>query len=290
MAVKAAALTAAPAFGGPPDAGRGKYLFHAAGCLGCHTDIKGKGQPLAGGRKLKTPFGIFMSPNITADPRHGIGDWSDKDFVRALRLGVAPDGRHYFPVFPYPSYTGITDRDLLDIKAYIFTRPKSAAPGRPHDAGPPFGWRFLVPLWKAIYFTPGPFRPDPARSGERNRGAYLVTALSHCGECHTPRGFLGGKQAGIALAGTRDCHTGGIIHNITPDKETVIGRWPEADLKEILTSGMLPDGDFVGSEMGEVVDGTTSKLTAADLAAVILYIRSLPPVNHRVQRKKKGNP
>ena len=285
-----AALSAAPALGGPPDAERGKYLFDAAGCQGCHTDVKGKGRPLAGGRKLKTPFGVFMSPNITADPRHGIGNWSDEDFIRALRLGVAPDGRHYFPVFPYPSYTGMTDRDLLDIKAYLFTRPKAAAANRPHDVGPPFGWRFLVPLWKAIYFTPGPFRPDPARSGEWNRGAYLVTALIHCGECHTPRGFLGGKKAGMALAGTKDGPTGGIIPNITPDKETGIGRWPEADLREILTSGMLPDGDFVGSEMGEVVDGSTSKLTGADLAAVIVYLGSLPPVNHRVRRKKKGNP
>ncbi|MCH7865995.1 MAG: c-type cytochrome, partial [Proteobacteria bacterium] len=111
MVFTAAALAAPPpAFGGQPDVERGKYLFHAAGCLGCHTDIKGKGQPLAGGRKLKTPFGVFMSPNITADPRHGIGNWSDEDFVRALRLGIAPDGRHYFPVFPYPPYTGIPDR------------------------------------------------------------------------------------------------------------------------------------------------------------------------------------
>ena len=290
MVFTAAALAAAPAFGGQPDVERGKYLFHAAGCLGCHTDVKGKGKPLAGGRKLKTPFGVFMSPNITADLRHGIGNWSDEDFVRALRLGIAPDGRHYFPVFPYPSYTGIPDRDLLDIKAYIFTLPKAAAANKPHDLGPPFGWRFLVSLWKALYFTPGPFRPEKAQSEEWNRGAYLVTALIHCGECHTPRDFLGGKKAGMALAGTKDGPTGGIIPNITPDKETGIGRWPDADLREILKSGMLPDADFVGSEMGEVVDGSTSKLTGADLAAVIVYLRSLPPVSHRVQRKKKGNP
>ncbi len=291
MAVTAAALSVpAAAFGGQPDVQRGKYLFDAAGCLGCHTDVKGKGKPLAGGRKLKTPFGVFMSPNITADPRHGIGNWSDEDFVRALRFGVAPDGRHYFPVFPYPSYTGITDKDLLDIKAYLFTLPKAAAPNRPHDAAPPFGWRFLVSLWKAVYFTPGPFRPDPAQSEEWNRGAYLVTALIHCPECHTPRDFLGGKKTGMTLAGTKDGPTGGIIPNITPDKETGIGRWPESDLRDILKSGMLPDGDFVGSEMGEVVDGSTSRLTDADLAAVIGYIRSLPPVSHPVQRKKKENP
>ncbi len=134
-------FAAAPASGG--DAGRGKYLFDAAGCAACHTDKKGKGAPLAGGRRLKTPFGVFTSPNITPDPQHGIGKWSDEDFIRAMRLGVAPDGRHYFPVFPYPSYTGITDADILDIKAYLFTRPPAATPNEPHDVSPPFGWRFF---------------------------------------------------------------------------------------------------------------------------------------------------
>ena len=200
---------------------------------------------------------------------------------------MAPDGRHYFPVFPYPSYTGITDRDLLDIKAYIFTLPKAAAANRPHDVGPPFGWRFLVPLWKAIYFTPGPFRPEKAESDEWNRGAYLVTALGHCAECHTPRDWLGGPKAGMALAGTTKGPEGGLIPNITPDKETGIGRWSDGDLQENLKSGMLPDGDFVGDVMGEVVDETTGRLKVADLKAIILYLRSVAPVFHRIERKKK---
>ena len=282
-----AALSAAPALGGPPDAERGKYLFDAAGCQGCHTDVKGKGRPLAGGRRLKTPFGVFMSPNITADPRHGIGNWSDEDFIRALRLGVAPDGRHYFPVFPYPSYTGITDGDLLDLKAYLFTRPPVKTANKPHDVAPPFGWRFLVPLWKALYFTPGPFRGDPARSGQWNRGAYLVTALGHCAECHTPRDWLGGPKAGMAFAGTTNGPEGGLIPNITPDKETGIGRWSDGDLEELFKSGMLPDGDFVGDVMGDVVDDTTGRLNDADIKAIILYLRSVAPVSHRIERKKK---
>ncbi len=280
------AALSAPAFGG--DAGRGKYLFDAAGCAACHTDKKGKGAPLAGGRKLKTPFGVFTSPNITPDPQHGIGKWSDGDFIRAMRLGIAPDGRHYFPVFPYPSYTGLTDADILDIKAYLFTRPPVARPNEPHGAAPPFGWRFMVPVWKALYFTPGPFRPDKARSAEWNRGAYLVRALSHCGECHTPRNILGGPKAGMTLAGTGKGPEGGIVPNITPDKETGIGRWSDADIKDLFKLGMLPDGDFVGGPMGEVVDETTSRLKDADLKAVILYLRSLKPVRHRVEQKKKG--
>lgn len=285
--VIAAVVASGPAPAGEPDPVRGKYLFAAAGCATCHTDKKGKGAPLAGGRKLKTPFGVFYSPNITPDPEYGIGKWSDRDFIRALRQGVAPDGRHYFPVFPYPSYTGITDRDLLDLKAYLFTRPPAKTANKPHDAVPPFGWRFLVPLWKALYFTPGPFRADPERSRQWNRGAYLVTALGHCGECYTPRDVLGGPLPGMALAGTTKGPEGGLIPNITPDKETGIGRWSDGDLQEILKSGMLPDGDFVGDVMGDVVDETTGRLKVADLKAIILYLRSVAPVFHRIERKKK---
>ena len=286
-AILAALLASAEPALADADAERGKYLFAAAGCATCHTDKKGKGAPLAGGRKLKTPFGVFFSPNITPDPEVGIGKWSDRDFIRALRQGVAPDGRHYFPVFPYPSYTGITERDILDLKAYLFTRPPAKTANKPHDAAPPFGWRFLVPLWKALYFTPGPFRDDPARSAQWNRGAYLVTALGHCAECHTPRDGLGGPKSGMALAGTTKGPEGGLIPNITPDKETGIGRWSDGDLQEVLKSGMLPDGDFVGDVMGDVVDETTGRLKVADIKAIIHYLRSVAPVFHRIEQKKK---
>jgi mono/diheme cytochrome c family protein len=281
----------APSLAGNGDAGgdisRGKYLFDAAGCAGCHTDKKNKGAALAGGRKLKTPFGVFYSPNITPDPDNGIGKWSDADFIRALRLGIAPDGRHYFPVFPYPSYTGITDADLIDLKAYFFTRPPAAVPNKSHDVDAPFGWRFLLPIWKALYFSPGPFRPEPGKSAEENRGRYLVRALGHCGECHTPRDGLGGPEAGMAFAGTDKAPGGGIVPNITPDKKTGIGRWSDADLEELFESGMLPDGDFVGSDMGEVVDQTTSRLSQSDVKALIAALRALRPVDNKVEPKKK---
>ena len=140
-----AALMAPPsAFAATPDPARGAYLFAAGGCVACHTDKKNKGQPLAGGRALKTPFGVFFSPNITADKATGIGNWSDADFVRALREGVRPDGSHYFPSFPYPSYSAMTDDDMLNLKAYLFTLPAVAQPNKPHDLSPPFGWRALV--------------------------------------------------------------------------------------------------------------------------------------------------
>ncbi|MDH5749017.1 MAG: cytochrome c [Rhodospirillales bacterium] len=260
---------------------RGNYLFDAAGCAGCHTDKKNKGQLLAGGRALKTPFGIFYAPNITPDPVYGIGGWSDQDFLRAMRQGIAPDGSHYFPVFPYAAYTGLNDRDILDIKAYIFSLPPSRIPNKPHQADPPFGWRFLVGIWKALYFRPGPL---PAETG---RGEYLARALGHCGECHTPRNFLGGFKNGMDFAGTAQGPEGGVVPNLTPDRETGIGKWSESDLESLLTLGMLPDGDFVGGGMGEVIDNTTSRLKKSDLAALISYFRSLAPVRNQVLEPTK---
>lgn len=269
------------------DVGRGKYLFAAAGCKGCHTDVKRKGPPLAGGRRLKTTFGVFYSPNITPDPDYGIGKWSDGDFIRALRHGVGPDGRHYYPVFPYPSYTGVSDEDLLDIKAYLFTVPPEAVKNKPHQINFLFGQRFLIGVWKALFFKPGPFRPDPEKSRLWNRGAYLVNALAHCGECHTPRNALGAMIGDMAFGGTSRGPQGGIVPNITPDRETGIGDWPKGDLEEVLQTGMLPDGDFVGDAMGEVVDGTTSRLSKPDLGAIIAYLRVIAPIYHKVQKKAK---
>jgi mono/diheme cytochrome c family protein len=159
---------------------RGEYLVRAGGCFSCHTTPGG--QVLTGGRALATPFGTFYTPNITPDPATGIGRWTDAQFLRALREGVRPDGANYFPVFPYTSFTGITDSDALAMKAYLFSLPAVHQQNRPHDVAFPFSWRFLQAGWKLLFFTPGPFQPIPDRSAAYNRGAYLVTALAHCGE------------------------------------------------------------------------------------------------------------
>jgi mono/diheme cytochrome c family protein len=256
---------------------RGAYIFTAADCGACHTDVKGKGPPLAGGRPLATPFGTFYSPNITPDPETGIGRWTDADFIRALREGVSPGGDHYFPVFPYPSFTKMTDQDILDLKAYIFSLPPVAQPNREHEIDFPYGWRPSVCFWKQLNFTPGALTPDPAQSPEWNRGAYLVQALGHCGECHTPRGWLGGLDTSVAYSGTADGPDGEKVPNITPDPDTGIGTWSPADVVRVLRTGQLPDGDFVGSVMGEVVE-STSELTDADRQAIAAYLASLPPV------------
>jgi mono/diheme cytochrome c family protein len=261
---------------------RGKYLFAAAGCAGCHTDLANKGPLLAGGRPLKTPFGTFYSPNITPDTETGIGAWSDADFVRALRHGRSPDGSHYFPAFPYPSYSGMRDADMLDLKAYISSLPPVRLANRPHDVGPPFGWRVLVGVWKWLYFEPGPRPPEAARDVAWNRGAYLVEVLGHCGECHTPRDFMGGRKGAMAYAGTASGPEGGRVPNITPDVDTGIGRWSASDLDSLLEYGMLPDGDFVDSEMAEVVENSTGKLTKADRQAIIDYLMSLTPIRHAI--------
>jgi mono/diheme cytochrome c family protein len=265
---------------------RGEYIFRIAGCLSCHTDTKNRGERLAGGRALKTPFGTFYGPNITPHPTAGIGDWSDEDFVRALGEGTDPDGNHYFPVFPYPAFTGMTRADMLALKAYIFSQPPVDRPNRTHEIDFPYGWRFLNTFWKWLNFSAGTFQPDPESSEASNRGAYLVEALAHCGECHTPRGSLGGLDRTMAYAGTLEGPEGEATPNITPAPKTGIGRWSDGDLRFLLRSGLLPSGDVVGSVMGEVVDHGTSHLTDSDLEAVITYLKSLKPIENRIARKK----
>ena len=256
------------------DAKRGEYLSKAAGCVGCHTEAKEGATPYAGGRELKTPFGTFYGPNITPHPSAGIGRWTEADFIRAIREGLRPDGAHYFPAFPYPSFTRIVDADLRDLWAYLRTLPPNARANREHDLKFPFGWRFLVAGWKWFFFTPGATVTDPGRGAQFNRGAYLVQALGHCGECHTPRNLLGGPRRDRFLAGTKKGPDGKSAPNLTP---TRLKKWSDADLQTLLKTGFTPDGDVVAETMGEVIENTTGKITPADLAALIAYLRSLPP-------------
>ena len=257
---------------------RGQYLFDAAGCFGCHTDEARGGQRLAGGRALTTPFGIFYPPNITPDPIYGIGSWSDAAFIRALRHGVRADGSSLFPAFPYTSYTLMDDGDILDLKAYLMTQKPVAQPSRPHELKDPFGWRVLMPAWNLMYLDVGPLDTNPHQSAQWNRGQYLVRALGHCGECHTPRDWAGGLDNRRMLAGNPGGEGVDASPNLTPDVETGLGRWSEADLSLFLEMGLKPNGDVVGGTMAEVVRNTTSQLTLADRKAIVAYLRSLPPL------------
>jgi mono/diheme cytochrome c family protein len=257
------------------DATRGQYLAKAAGCVGCHTEEKKSAVSFAGGRALKTPFGTFYGPNITPHPQSGLGAWTEADFVRAMRLGKRPDGAHYFPAFPYPSFTLIADVDLRDLWAFLRSLPPNARANQAHDMRFPFGWRFLLGPWKWLFFTPGPYVADKQRTQPINRGAYLVEALGHCGECHTPRNFLGGAQRSRFLAGTKTGPDGKAVPNLTPAR---LKKWDDRDLKEFLVSGLTPDGDVAAETMGEVVRNTISQLTPVDLAALIAYLRTLPAI------------
>lgn len=279
----AALLVVTPALGqeagggsSDPRVRHGEYVFHAAGCFACHTDTEHHGPELAGGAPIKTSFGTFYPPNITPDPTFGIGKWTDADFLRALREGIGPDGEQYYPAFPYGSFTKMTDEDILDLKAYIFTLPAVSAPSHPQDV--PF-WlpRFLVRAWKMLNFEPGPLKPDPAKGAEWNRGRYLVEAVGHCGECHTPRTITGGLDRSKAYSGNPDGPDGKRIPNITPDA-TGIKDWSEKDITYALKTGSTPDGDVFGSLMSDVVDDSTSLLTDEDRLAIARYLKSLPPV------------
>ncbi len=255
------------------DARRGEYLAKAGGCVGCHTEEKKDAVAFAGGRELKTPFGTFYGPNITPHPQAGIGRWTEADFIRAMRMGERPDSKNYFPAFPYPSFTKISDPDLRDLWAYLRSLPPSARANREHDLRFPFGWRFLVTFWKWFFFSPGALMKVEGLSNIANRGAYLVQALGHCGECHTPRNFLGGPKTGRFLAGG-DGPDGKKIPNLTPAR---LKKQSDRDIMDFLTTGLTADGDVPAEAMGEVIRNTTSQLTRDDLGAVITYLRALPP-------------
>ncbi len=280
---------ASPAVADSGSIDRGAYLFAIAGCGGCHTDDKHHGAPLAGGPPLVTPFGTLYGPNITPDPTYGIGAWSNADFFQALLQGLRPDGGHLFPALPYTSFTFMTDTDLLDLKAYIFAQPPVAQPSKEQDLWFPFSWRWLQTFWRWMNFTPGPFKPDVSRNPAWNRGAYIVQAVAHCGECHTPRGMTGGLETDLAYSGTVNGPGGQKVANITSDKGTGLGLWSHGQIVHFLKSGILPNGDVAGSLMGEVIQRSTSKMTDTDRDAVATYLEGLAPIhNPRAKATQPG--
>lgn len=248
----------------------GAYLLHAAGCVACHT--REDGEPLAGGRAFETPYGTFHSPNITPDPETGIGGWSLQQFVTALKQGLRPDGAAYYPVFPYPSYRQMSDADAAALYEHLQTRPPVVATNRENE---PAWWlaRWMMHPWQWwLLEAPPSITTDPALQ----RGQYLVDALGHCGECHTPRKATGVLDRSRYLAGNKDGPDGGKVPNITPHREHGIGKWSGDDLVYFLESGELPDGDYSGGAMTEVIDQGTSRLTAVDRAAIAAWLASIP--------------
>ncbi len=256
---------------------RGEYLVHAGGCVDCHTEDGERAVPLAGGRALRTPFGIFYTPNITPDLATGIGNWTDEDFCNALWEGVNPDGDHYYPAFPYTAYTGISREDLLDMKAYLFSIDPVEKRVQEHDLALLVSSRAAAGAWKLLNFDAGRFVPSPGWSAAWNRGAYLVRHLGHCGECHTPRDSLGAIQNDHEFAGNPSMPYDESSPNISSHRVAGIGKWSTDDIEYFLDIGMLPDGDSTGGVMSAVVDKSTSKLTKEDRLAIATYLKSVPP-------------
>lgn len=261
------------------DIANGRTMFLAGGCASCHAAPGAKGDDklvLAGGRELKTDFGTFVVPNISPHAQAGIGGWSNGDFVNAMVRGVSPDGRHYYPAFPYPSYQRMRRGDLLDLKAYLDTLPASPNVAREHDLAFPWSLRRGIGLWKLAYLDGETFRPEPDRSEAYNRGKYLVEGPGHCGECHTPRDASGGPLRGAKLAGAPAPEGEGSVPNITPHADG-LADWSASDIAYYLETGFTPDYDSVGGLMVAVQENL-AELPASDREAIAAYLKEVPAV------------
>ncbi|QHQ35623.1 c-type cytochrome [Algicella marina] len=261
-----------------PDLANGKMVFDMGGCTSCHAAPDATGEDklvLAGGLALNTPFGKFLVPNISSDPDTGIGAWTDAEFVTAMQQGVRPDGAHYYPAFPYTSYTRMRVEDVLDLKAYLATLPASTTVSQPHELGFPFNIRRGLGLWKILYLSDAPVM-EVSDETAIVLGQRLVEGPGHCAECHTPRNAIGGADTGRWLAGGPNPDGPGRIPNITPHPEA-LGGWSEDDIVYYLESGFTPDFDSAGGSMADVVENT-GKIPAEWREAIAAYLKSVPEV------------
>jgi mono/diheme cytochrome c family protein len=261
-----------------PDLINGREMYFAGGCASCHAVPK---QPdktrLGGGLALTSSFGTFYVPNISSDPKDGIGAWTDAQFVTAMTKGTSPASEHLYPAFPYTSYQHMRIDDLRDLFAYLKTLPPVSGKVRDHDLPFPFNIRRTLGLWKLLFLNGKPFEPEPSKSAQWNRGVYLVNGPGHCAECHSPRNALGVVIESLRFTGGPSPDGQGGVPNITQFK---LKEWTEANIVETLESGMTADADRVGGNMVEVVRNT-SQLTEADRRAIAAYIKSLPAVEGR---------
>lgn len=264
---------------GSGDATRGERMFWAGGCTSCHARPKAEGDAkleLAGGLQLKTAFGTFVAPNISQHPQDGIGAWSLEDFANAMLRGISPSGEHYYPAFPYPSYTRMKPSDVADLYAFMKTLPPVGGKSASHMLGFPYDIRRGIGLWKLAYLSSEPVIALGDDTAEPVRlGRYLVEGPGHCGECHTPRAFTGGIEKGQWLAGAVAAEGQGVVPNVTAG-EGGIGAWSEGDISGFLETGFTPDFDSVGGAMVPVQQNM-AKLTPEDRAAIAAYLKAVPP-------------
>jgi len=265
---------------------RGQYIFALAGGCGCHT---AKGGPVnAGGRPLKTPYGTFYGTNITPDPTYGIGHWTDRQIIDAIRLGVRPDGSVLSPVMPYPAFSGMSDEDVIALVAYLRSVPAVARANQPHALSLPFAG-MAMRVWRWLFFTPGT-APVQAPTAGLPRGQYIGEHVAHCQECHTPRTRVGTLDRSLYLAGNQAGIDGEVTPNITPDAKTGIGEWSEEEIISLLQTGFRPNFDNVQGLMELVIEGVCEggykDMSKEDALAVARYLKSVPPVVHRVKKEK----
>jgi mono/diheme cytochrome c family protein len=238
---------------------------------------------LGGGLELATSFGRFYPPNISSDKDYGLGEWSEDDFIRALREGVSPRGEHYYPAFPYTSYRHMNADDIADLFAYLKTLPPVQGQQSQHDLQFPYNLRPFLGLWKLAFFTGNVIMPDATHDAIWNRGRYLVEGPGHCAECHSPRAFTGAIIDTMRFSGGMDAEGKGWVPNITTDASG-IGSWSREEIAELLKTGFTPDYDSVGGSMTEVVKNT-SQLSDDDRLAMATYLKSLPAIVHKKDKK-----
>lgn len=253
------------------DAANGALVFAAMGCASCHMDpddpVAGE---LAGGHRFDSPFGTFIAPNISMHESDGIGGWSDMEIANAIWHGTSPEGQHYYPAFPYTSYANAAPQDVVDLIAHLRSLPAVAGPSAPHEVGFPFNIRASLGGWKLL-FAGGGWVIEGELSEQEARGRYLVEALGHCGECHTPRGALGGLDRNAWMQGAANPSGDGRIPGIAGDQTG----WSDGEIADFLSTGFTPDFDTVGGSMVEVVRNL-GELPEADIAAIVAYLRLVP--------------
>lgn len=253
---------------------RGAYLARAGNCMSCHT-ARG-GSPYAGGRGIATPFGTVFSGNLTPDKATGIGNWSASHFWRAMHNGRSKDGRLLYPAFPYTSYTEVTRADSDALFAYLQSLPAAARPNTPHALRWPFSTQAALAVWRALYFSPRPHVPDTTQTAEWNRGAYLVRGLGHCSACHSARNALGASSTPLDLAGGLIPMQNWYAPSLTSPAEAGVADWQPEHIAALLKTGVSPRGSVLGP-MAEVVLHSTQHLSDADLGAMAVFLKALPP-------------
>ncbi|OOG38507.1 cytochrome c [Polaromonas sp. A23] len=265
---------AAAAETSPAQIQRGAYLARAGNCMSCHT-ARG-GTPYAGGRGIDTPFGTVFSGNLTPDKNTGIGSWTASEFWRAMHNGRSRDGRLLYPAFPYTNYTEVTREDSDALYAYLQSLPPAAQANTAHTLRWPFSTQAALAVWRALYFSPGQFTPDTRRATEWNRGAYLVRGLGHCSACHSARNALGASSTPLDLAGGLIPMQNWYAPSLTSVAEAGVADWAPEHIAALLKTGVSPRGSVLGP-MAEVVLHSTQHMSDADLSAMAIFLKSLPP-------------